>query len=1278
MNISSEVNDIVKQAPEWNFAGDCALLELMKRISENLKERGEHTSQKLREFETSVRTTDIALNNATNSLRSLQFGQQFVEYRIEEVDDDDFLIPETRKKKPLPPKQGPQEMAKEFLQNNLNMLRKNFEPVTLDVPDSDEDEDVQGAKEQTILYRPKNPYDAIPLPYIIGSKEWQEHKYAGLYESRENSEDEQSEEFSSSSSEENHDTRKTETNLSQSDSSSVAPLRIDPVIEKVKQSTPSPPKPAPEQTPRTQTQPRPIITSQTKRQLHEHDLFAALRQSPPSDDAPSTSSSMRSSPAFAHLPATDGGPSLSSSSSSAAIQPPPPKVFEKEELPKPLHTELDKEVVSKPSNPIKRMPVNLFNDDDFNSFMTEIVDKAQGKTTTAIEKKPTKESTKKVLEEQKPQTPKIEIKSKTTNLFDDSPPPSTALRQPVFQSPPEATPAVATVKPLPKSLFNDDLDDFDDDFLSSLTAKTKAKTKPIEQITKRTSLFDDDDDELDIDDIFTKKTLPTAKAKSAQFESETTPPSPPLVPMKKSLFDDIEDDEDIFGTPKTIKPLPKNKIEPPEDEQYQEEEDKMKPIEIASAEKPLEVTNEAKSMAKSINVTDLFNDDFSDDEINTVLVTNPSKIESINKEAEDEQHDKSVEKDGDDQEELFKDVRSFSDIPQNAFTIPPIDSKSNDLFQKSIENLDQDSTEILFVPPVDSAKPQVDPPTEAISDLEDDSVKGELFTEVPIDSIPILSDSPPPDIADERKEEDPIISMIAEVTSNRQNRNSSPSYNTEQVASAQKIMQNYTSLFDEPPDDTEFFSSLANSNLSSLSASKIFDTQDQDFFEPALPKVPSATKPTTTTSNSGIFSDVPPDDDADDDVDDNFIPTTTASVDVHGNTKRIHTIFYDDFSETARAGSTIGAVTPSLPIVDDAPLPQADEVDRHVPLVPPISPVKKLVMPNININVQALMPGPQLGRKIELPDPASPDNSLQHVNKTRVRGPAQRRPSTRRGRKENYAKTLQDEERQQVEKTKEEPSKVPAKVKPNFLDSDDDNDDSLFGSVKPTTTEMPKETPKISPMPASHLITKNSEVKKHVPFIKSQSKLFDDNDNDNVGSAKSSHQITKESEVKISAPPLRSQSKLFDDSDDDDLTKVTTQVSVKPAPQLLPKEPVQKKSAASVKTRNTLFDDSGDDDDDLFASAIPAPAATMPVAVKSTVTAKVTPHTKNVVLKPSKSLFSDDEDDDDDLFGVKTAKPTARKVVKPNVAATVTPSSSSSSKSIPLSTDNPLSDLLDK
>lgn len=34
MDISADVDQIIVQAPDWTFAGDCALLALMKRISQ--------------------------------------------------------------------------------------------------------------------------------------------------------------------------------------------------------------------------------------------------------------------------------------------------------------------------------------------------------------------------------------------------------------------------------------------------------------------------------------------------------------------------------------------------------------------------------------------------------------------------------------------------------------------------------------------------------------------------------------------------------------------------------------------------------------------------------------------------------------------------------------------------------------------------------------------------------------------------------------------------------------------------------------------------------------------------------------------------------------------------------------------------------------------------------------------------------------------------------------------------------------------------------------------
>jgi len=38
------------------------------------------------------------------------------------------------------PLKSSEELAKEFLENNLRMFRKNYEPVTIEVPDSDDED----------------------------------------------------------------------------------------------------------------------------------------------------------------------------------------------------------------------------------------------------------------------------------------------------------------------------------------------------------------------------------------------------------------------------------------------------------------------------------------------------------------------------------------------------------------------------------------------------------------------------------------------------------------------------------------------------------------------------------------------------------------------------------------------------------------------------------------------------------------------------------------------------------------------------------------------------------------------------------------------------------------------------------------------------------------------------------------------------------------------------------------------------------------------------------
>ncbi|KAH8365107.1 hypothetical protein KR084_001723 [Drosophila pseudotakahashii] len=1399
MDLSADVDRIIAQAPDWNFAGDCALLELMKRISQNLQERGEKTSRNLRDFETSVKQVDISLSNATNSLRSLQFGNQFVEYRVEEVDDADLAMPAEKKKKPdLPPKSS-EEMSKEFLENNLRMFRKNYEPVTIEIPDSD-DEDAP--VHSTTVYRAKNPYDVIPLPYIIGTKEWEEHKYAGLYDSRENSEDERSEEFSSSSSDERESVSKKVTTPANklvephtSDSSSLAsfarePAIVSPVI-----------KPAVHVAePAVRTQPRPIISSQ--RNPHERDMFAALRQSPPSDDPPSTSSSPTSSPAFrnpsSRLPIASAA-SLSSSSSSPAQQ--PPRLFDEA-----VSTRSPKETEIKPSQ-TKRMPVNLFNDDEFKSFMSEIVDKVQAKgdsnpvapASTISVKEPSKER-KSVERKTQPEEPKQIVEqsaSKRVNLFDDSPPLSPTPRiEPLFNNRrasgaiPKHSPAIITkndqaqslfddspitkvlpkenpskksTKPLPKSLFDDDLED--DDFLSSLKPKTKPpEQKPLSKPT--TSLFDDDD--LDIDDIFIKPTAQPKKLsekvaeKTSLFEDDDqddvtdlfgskktteirkeslpdvspdkkikdSPPnifsdkkvkdSPPeifpnkKIAQKKGLFDDI-DDEDIFGTPKAknlisseqhnVSQILENtglKIEKEDHIEIKKESlkneikesqptekdvnssvpilrDSPPPIEIVEDLNPVKDNVFAPNIPKS---TDLFNEDLSDDD----SFLSPSNIKVKPKSANETK-------------EFIKPTEQ--NTLQVKVNIDPVNlPKPTDLFNEDLSDDEsflsasqiKDNTEgatatnEMKMPAQDQLVSEIKPeelpqklPQNKIDDTatidEKDDVLPEVLVKPQID-VPVF-ESPPPD--DDQSNQDPILTMVADATNRPPNEMSTPRKPAD-LAAAQQIMQNYSNLFsDEPPDDSEFFQTLGSSGLSSLSASKIFDSE-HDFFEPALPKIPTTTKPSPVTpgdqpsssSDYGgicLFSDIPPEDD-NRDGDEPQKQVEAEKEEIAPTTKRIHTIFYDDFSETARAGAVEPA---SKPFSYDHEPPPADEPDRSKDKSPklrsPTSPVKKLKMPNININVQALLPGsgglPKLPRKQESlsfekeepantaqytePPPSSKENAipsaeggLQHANKSRARGPAKRRPSTRKGRQENYAKSLLDSEQ-----------RLTTSIEPISSEDKPDIEYSEATSIKaphPQSVEAAPELPILNAPPKPLPQPEKPPLSKYgVSFLDSP-----DEDYSFFNSVTTQVPPTRSVGGKQGSDPPKSYRSFLDSPDEDDLlfkpfeNKRPAEKKPASSSQTVSNEPpVDRRQSGKTSEPTKLgnsFLNSPDEDDSLFSKVTRAAA---PVAGKSSaptterMDAKVAPapskqpNTVKEQMKPKSNaapkLF-DDSDEDDDLF----------------------------------------------
>lgn len=972
------------------------------------------------------------------------------------------------------------------------------------------------------------------MPYIIGSKQWQEHKYAGLYDSAENSEEEQPEQFSSSSSDELETAEPVKaTPLQQSDLSQLSLQSDSSSLASLPKEVPMPRQPPSVAAPVTQAaarptaQPRPIISMH--RNPHESDLFTALRASPPSDDPPSSSSSLNSSPAVSHgnvaaMNQSRANVSLSSSSSSvsrviqATGKQTPPKLFD-DALPAvaaaqpaamPVAATSEVKPVAAVSQ-IKRKPVNLFNDDEFNSFMSEIVDKVQAKSGNSS--KATVAKPKELPAPQEVKSKPIDTASRRPNLFEDSPPLSPNLQPATVVQP---------VKKLPTSLFDDNLDDDVDDFLSSL----KPRAKPLQQTLKK-SLFDDDDD-VDIDDIFAKK----------------KPIGQPAKPTAKApLFDDLQDDEqdDIFGKPS--REVEKQQKQPvPELPTAAERTAKETPTEAASLankaflfdddladdraaqaskeamKQPTEVESVQPATANPIarqkptSKVSLFDDDEEDDQLVQNIfgqvskeLGNKQKVAEAALPAAEEQPKRSLFDDLDD-DDLFAtpksnkpayaaaeretkrlaeqaqaaDVAKQMEEPQDIAevekqqaskdstdkaqlqmpTAPIFNEDFSDAAvirdSKEIKAVEEPSNKAEDHPPAEQPKsekevkpvanPDVHPRAKAVNEQlsskqEEPDVKPAAKSELPPKAEPEmeqplsnekervqeaeLTDWKPEenfeaDMQSEKAEEeqpatedqqDPIISLVAELSQGKAKKETRAS---EDVAAAKQVMQNYSSLFsDEPPDDSEFFQSLATSSLTSLSASKMFDSEhEQDFYEPALPDLPAAAETSKDYGGMRLFSDVPPDDDDDEGVQESQPAPVTASAPAQQESttpKRIHTIFYDDFSETARAGA--------VAFLDEQP--PAD-------VAKPSSPVKKLQMPNININVQALLPSAKLPKKQEEPAPtpvisqaASPalkpvpnsslsesDNILQCIGKTRVRGPAHRRPSTRRARRANYAQSL--------------------------------------------------------------------------------------------------------------------------------------------------------------------------------------------------------------------------------------------------------------------------------
>lgn len=525
----------------------------------------------------------------------------------------------------------------------------------------------------------------------------------------------------------------------------------------------------------------------------------------------------------------------------------------------------------------------------------------------------------------------------------------------------------------------------------------------------------------------------------------------------------------------------------------------------------------------------------------------------------------------------------------------------------------------------------------------------------------------------------------------------------------EKVSISYASpqLFDDvPPDDDDFATTRAQAEIKPSGLGEFYN----DFSE----TVTLASKESAKSQYSYLFNDEPP---PDDDLFQTIKPKKTVVSDPEFSKKL--NIF---------AGST--------KLVDEQPK------ETQVKNKP-----KKLNIRSFDINVSALLPGAKRtvgtikNNNIASPSDENKDDNKDHIkndmkdeiqsvspptspshtdnagrlsNLTRNRAKMQmRRPSTRRGRQQQYKKSLEIAEETEahaseeifsevVENKKDQNNVIRRSVEPEvehhvpvtkdpdmtFLDDRDNSDDddwlsSVTATPAKTTSKLvieANDNVHTSAFKADTLVFKDTNLNKmdgseasyseQPPPLSPSTQLFDDFEKSDDESSifashpqSNSHTEKKSGFHRVQKKPSNS---LFDDEDEneDDLfgfppaRSGTTGVIDPPQP-----------LAAAVGKKSLFGDESSDEDDFLFASKS---------AVKRTDPKSISDENATVLnrkeVSPGK-LFSDSDDDDDDvLFGSKANVSTA--VRKPS-ASSATQNRITKAKTAPVTNQNPLADLLE-
>jgi len=179
------MEELRKSVSNWNLDCDDRLLRGLQSFSNKIIERSQQLEDELETLGEQTRSSQLNLANTFNKFLMLSSGQ-FIESRV--VRDNVAEKKPEEKKDPLPSSKTQEVKATDIIERYKQSLTIGMKAMDYTTPQSNlitvfknQHDLIEAGVAPNLPLCSKDIYNSQPLPYIIGTREFQEHGDIGLY-----------------------------------------------------------------------------------------------------------------------------------------------------------------------------------------------------------------------------------------------------------------------------------------------------------------------------------------------------------------------------------------------------------------------------------------------------------------------------------------------------------------------------------------------------------------------------------------------------------------------------------------------------------------------------------------------------------------------------------------------------------------------------------------------------------------------------------------------------------------------------------------------------------------------------------------------------------------------------------------------------------------------------------------------------------------------------------------------------------------------------------------